>query len=283
MNAWIFFSITTFIVILGIGITFLIIWLTKSSGKANAKKELAINGLKISLANPTTVTSTWDSVGNSGDEVTMYADTKNIDLDADGKPEATKNPNVLTAGPVAGSVKTLSISTLKVNQKYYVQVVVTNPKISGFNSEMKEVYTGIPIPPGDFSIHEFDSQGSISLASDNMTVTYEKNEKSGSDIWTYNSNNFTISGAELGGNTAPVLYNNNGILAATDPDDVTVAQSIQWTYTDDNRWCLKNSPEVCMHLGTPNVKSSPIQVTSGSKSQWQNISTLLSTDSPFSM
>ena len=150
MNGWAIFGVIAFLIILALAIVFLILWLTKG-GKANSKKELAINGLNVLLSSgvnipvaplptpipmppmqmsdvssntfmtlnpislPTTpfgVTATWQSVGNNKDKVTMYADTKPIDLDADGKPEPSKNPKVRTSGPVDGNVRTASIPNL---------------------------------------------------------------------------------------------------------------------------------------------------------------------------
>ena len=307
MNGWAVFGIIVFLIILALAVVFLILWLTKG-GKANSKKELAINGLNVTLTSipvaplptpmpmppmndvvpvasntfmslnpvspPTTsptpfgVTATWTSVGNSKDKVTMYADTKPIDLDADGKPEAAKNPKVLIGGPVDGSARTVSIPNLAARTVYYIQVVVTNGDIPGYNSELRKVYTG-GVPQGNFVITEFDAKGAIEY--DGKDVKYASTRHKGfDDVWTYDAAKFTLTRISVGSEPSAILYNNNGVLAAAPPSSTISSASSEWVYNNDNKWCLKSNPSLCMNIEVPFTTSTPVVVTSAGKSQWIN-------------
>lgn len=308
MNGWAIFGVIVFLIILALAIVFLILWLTKG-GKANSKKELAINGLNVTLTTssgipvaplptpmplmqpmndvvpvssntfmsvspPTTattpfgVTATWTSVGNNKDKVTMYADTKPIDLDADGKPEPAKNPKVLVGGPVDGTARTVSIANLVARHVYYIQVVVTNPDIPGFNAELRKVYTG-GVPPGEFVITEFDAKGAIEY--DGTDVKYVSAPHKGfDDVWTYDTTKFTLTGISVGGEDPAILYNNNGTLAAAPPSSSISAAASEWVYTNENKWCLKSDPSQCMNIEVPFTTSTPVQIVSNAKSQWIN-------------
>jgi len=282
MNAstWILGIIIIVLIILAV--IFLILWLA-NNGKVNTQNsQLSINDLKFSLKDTSTVEATWSSVGNPGNEVILYADTFPINFNASGQPE--DNVNIKTSSKVNGSTKVISLSGLTPNTKYYLAVNVTNPKFTGFNSNPGLIYTG-EIPASSFIIQEINTPGAISLdVNNNTTITYEKtiNKTEVNDIWLYNPKNFTLSTRGVGSNSnkIPTLYNNNGILASQDLSVLEKESNFnsiaQWEYDRSNRWCLKNSPNVCMHLDVPAANSSSIKLIENSKTQWINLP--LSTD-----
>lgn len=264
MNGWTIFGIIVILILLGLAITFLVLWLMKKNNNANSKTELSITGLKVFLSDPTTVTATWNSTGNSGNQVTIYADTQRINFDAEGNVEKA-TVNLVKGGPVSSGTKTVAAANLGPGAVYYVDVVVTNPNIKAFNPNPFTIFTG-PVPTTEFRISELQTPGGIELSSDNTTVTYVTNlaNKNNDDLWTYDSTALTLKGNGISQN--PILYNNNGTLAATNSSSVSAANS-QWIYTNDNKWCLKATPDLCFSI----TGSSPtISVIANSSSQWSN-------------
>ena len=80
MNGGMVFLIILIIIVIIAAVVFLILWLTKSATNANNVRELTINNLRVALSSPSTVTATWDSVGNADDMVTMYASSTPINF-----------------------------------------------------------------------------------------------------------------------------------------------------------------------------------------------------------
>jgi len=275
MNAAAIFAIIIIILLLAASITFLILWLNKRNQKNTQKKDLAIEGVQFQ-GGETSVTSTWTSVGNSNDQVTLYADTIPINLDANGKPEPDKNPKVLKSNTVSGNAKTLTLNNLAKETKYYVDLVVTNTNFSGFNPNPGTIVTGSGIPDGNFLIQEIHTPGGISLdIKDPTKVTYEQgaNKSDTNDLWSYDKEKFTISTTNVGARSTaprPTLYNNNGILAAK-PAETTPSANSQWTF-NNHKWCIKGT-DVCMDLERPIEKSGQqIKLVSGATTQWLNVS-----------
>lgn len=281
MNGWAIFLGILVLILLILAIVFLVLWLTKRNKNETAKKDLAITGTKFTLTTPTTLTATWDTVGISADQVIMYADTKSINLDANGEPEPDKNPNILKSNQVAGTAKTVSISNLKLDNKYYIALVVTNKNLPGSaNVETSQITThSTPIPEGEFIISETDVKGSIKLEPDKKTVVYVSttSSKDLSDLWKYDKTKFTLtSAASTGSSSSTILTVESGKLAAITVDnnrqtDPRIANT-EWIYDNQNRWCLKNSPEMCMELEKPKTGVDTISVVANSTSKWTNTS-----------
>jgi len=275
MNAAAIFGIIIIVLLLAASITFLILWLNKRNQKNTAKKDLAISDV-VFIPGETSATATWTSVGNSKDQVVLYADTIPINLDANGKPEIDKNPKVKTSNTVSGNAKTVAINNLEKETKYYLELVVTNPDVTGFNPNTGTIVTGSGIPAGNFIIQEIHTPGGISLdVNDSTKVTYEQgaNKADTNDLWTYDAVKMTLLGKNVGASSRaprPMLYNNNGVLAAK-PEQTTPPSDSQWAY-QNHKWCLKGT-ELCMDLETPIAKSGQqIKVITGSKTQWVNSS-----------
>jgi hypothetical protein len=277
-STW-FLGIIIFILVI-LAIVFLILWLVNRSKVHAQNSQLSIKDLQFCLENTTTVNATWSGTGNPGNQVTLYADTKTINFNASGKPE--DNANIKTSETVSASSKKVSLSGLTPNTKYFLAVTIINPKLTGFNSEPGQIYTGL-IPEGSFVIQEINTPGAISLDVNNdTTVTYDKsvNKSEVNDIWTYDPKNFTIStrGVGANSNTVPTLFNNNGVLAAEDLSTLEKNSNFnsiaQWEYDKCNRWCLKSNPNLCMHLERPVEASSSIKLVENSKIQWINLELL---------
>ena len=260
------FLIGAIVVVAIIAIVFLILWLTRGSG-TNAPS--GITNVRYTLTNPTTVVATWDTTRNTNETVTLLADTTQINLDASGRP--TGNPRVLVAGPVPSSTRTLTLSTLAPNTTYFVKLVVSNGTSSAIINT-NTIYTG-SIPSTNFVISELHTTGGITLGPNNSVIYTKSPNKTTADLWRYDTTNFTLTAANLvGGMTSAVsLYNNNGTLAASSGSTLT-AENSQWTYDTDGqaRWCLRSSPNTCMHLATPITDSEVITVSTGSTTQWKN-------------
>jgi flagellar basal body-associated protein FliL len=279
MNEANVFLIIVIILLLIAAIVFLILWLAKAGTQKNQKNELSISGVKFNFT-ASSIIATWDSVGNASDIVTLYADTKPIILNAEGKPETT---TIVSSGPVSGTSKTATINTgLTPNTKYYVDLVVTNPNFVGFNPNPDIVFTGESIPTTNFIIQEINTIGAITLnTTDQTKVFYQTgvNKTDISDIWTYDTTNFTISTRSLGASSTaprPTLYNNNGVLAAKDATSATTDATSQWIYNvnGNNRWCIKGTI-TCMNLSSPIVNNSPITLVENSPTKFINIPTNL--------
>ena len=277
MSAGIVFGVIILILLLAAAVTFLILWLNSRNKKNTEVKDLEITGVKFQVNNETSVTATWESVGNSKDQVILYADTIPINLDASGKPEPAKNPKVLSSPKVSGNAKTVTLTGLNKNTKYYLDLVVTNSDFTGFNPVSETIHTNGNIPDGSFIIKELHTPGGISLDVNDITkVTYDQkaNKTDVNDLWSYDTKNFTISTRNLGTvSTAnrPTLYNNNGVLAAK-PSQPTPSPDSQWEYNTkgDNKWCIKGT-EVCMDLVQPVAESGQeIKLVSGSNTKWVN-------------
>ena len=118
MSAGIFIGVVIIFLVLVAAVIFLILWLSERNKTTTPSKELDIVGTKFTLDKLTTLIAIWESVGNSTDVISLYADTKVIDLDASGKPTG----NVLSSGPVPSSSKTISISNLSPNTSYFVKL-----------------------------------------------------------------------------------------------------------------------------------------------------------------
>ncbi|MEM0502617.1 MAG: hypothetical protein QXE07_03730, partial [Thermoplasmata archaeon] len=231
---WVLFGIA-----LIIAVVFLILWLTKKT-EPPAGSELFIRGLTFAVQGSTLV-ATWTSTTSPTDQVTMYTDTKQVDLNTTGMPTST---TVLRSNTVNGSVGRLEIPGLITNTTYFATVVVTDG--TKYIHENKTINTsGIPV--GNFTIQEIHSTGGITLNATNGTVTYETTpKKSVDDLWTYDGNTFKLRPSMLVGGMpgSMILYNNNGTLAAGSEgtQNVTAANS-EWTYnTTENSWCLRATP-----------------------------------------
>ncbi len=141
MSAGVVFGVIILLLLLAASITFLILWLNNRNKKNTQVKDLSINGVKFNVDSPTSVTATWESVGNLKDEIILYGDTIPINFDASGKPELDKNPKVLQSHKVSGNTKTVTLSGLNKNTKYYLDLVVTNPDFVGFNPVTDVIHT----------------------------------------------------------------------------------------------------------------------------------------------
>lgn len=270
------FLVILILILLAVAITFLVLWLIKKEKKENNPDDLAINNLVVRLTDASTVTATWSNTGSNNNQVTMFADTEKINIDPSGKPSQASN-NLLIGGPVNENVRTLSIANLKPNTKYFIEVVVTGDGRS--NSNPATVYTG-SVPAGEFAIEELNASGGIELGGDSTTVTYQTRllNKNLDDLWIYNPQNFRLTSRRTGGTTGSVLYNNNGTLAAiASNSNVLTDANSQWVYSPNgqNKWCLRNSTNVCFKVNDLSADNSPVQVVSGGDSQWKNKATPL--------
>lgn len=291
MNGWGYVAIFLIVILLVAAVIFLILWLTKKPATTNINKELAISGVRFNLlpSNVTTtmdssnmsavgtstrtVQATWESVGNSGDQVTLYADTKQINLNPNGIPEDPTSALLYSSPPVPGTSRSVRVSGLQPNTLYYLMLVVTNPSVSGSNPVPGRVYTSDAIPPGQFIISDLDINGSIIVNSDN-TVTYSDQVKGVNDIFTYDNNRGTLNVRGVGNqsNSDIVLYNNNGTLAAASYASINDKSSATWMY-QNNQWCLKPSTSIttsagCMDL---NPQTNVISVRPSANAKWQNL------------
>jgi hypothetical protein len=274
MNGTNIFLIVVIVLLLVAAITFLILWLIKGGTQKDQKKQLAITGLKFNYTT-SSVIATWDAVGNPSDVVTLYADTNPINFNAEGKPESG---TILASPPVSGTVKTVTLTGLKPNTRYYVDLVVTNPNFVGFNPNPDVIFTSETIPTTNFIIQEINTIGAIALNTKDQTKVYYQvgvNKSDINDIWTYNPTDFTISTRGLGASStapSPTLYNNNGVLAAKDATSAKADPNAQWTYNvnGNNRWCIKGTT-TCMNLTSPVSNLSPIAVTENSTTKFVNI------------
>jgi hypothetical protein len=274
MNGANIFLIIVIVLLLVAAITFLILWLIKGGTQKDQKKQLAITGLKFNYTT-SSVVATWDAVGNPSDVVTLYADTNPINFNAEGKPESG---TVLASSPVSGTAKTVTLTGLKPNTRYYVDLVVTNPNFVGFNPNPDVIFTSETIPTTNFIIQEINTIGAIALNTKDQTKVYYQvgvNKSDINDIWTYNPTDFTISTRGLGASStapSPTLYNNNGVLAAKDATSAKADPNAQWTYNvnGNNRWCIKGTT-TCMNLASPVSNLSPIAVTENSTTKFVNI------------
>lgn len=274
-GTWFLGIIIILLVILAI--VFLILWLV-NRGKINPQNsQLSIKNLVFSLVNLTTVQAKWSETGNSGNQITLYADTIPINFNASGK--AVNNPKIKMSQTVTSGTKTVSLSNLTPNTKYFLAVTVTNPKFTGFNSEPGQIYTG-EVPIGSFIIQDINAPGAISLdINNNTTVLYDKNvnKTEVNDIWMYNPANFTISTRGVGANsgTVPTLFNDNGVLSSQDLSTLNKNENFksiaEWIYDKSNRWCLRSNPKFCMYLETPVAPSSSIKIVENSQTQWINL------------
>jgi hypothetical protein len=146
-------------ILLAAGLILLIWWITRGSKTNTDASQLSITGLNVTTQknsnNTNTLIATWTGSGNNGNNVILYADTVPINLNANGIPS---NPNVLKSNLVSVNTRTVSISTLTSNTKYYYDLIVTNPNISGFNPEPGVIYTG-SIPSSSFIIQQISTPG----------------------------------------------------------------------------------------------------------------------------
>lgn len=259
--AWVLFGIA-----LILAVVFLILWLTKKT-ETPPGSELFIRGLTFALQG-TTLVSTWTSTTSPTNQVTMYADTKQVDLSSTGTPTST---TVLRSSTVNGSVGRLEIPGLLANTTYFATVVVTDG--TKYIHENKTINTsGVPV--GNFIIQEIHSTGGITLNSTNGTVVYETTpNKSVNDLWTYDGTTSKLRPSMLVGGIpgSMVLYNNNGTLAAgSEGTQAVTAANSEWTYnTTENAWCLKATPTLCMNVATPINVSSPVTIGTA-RTKWVN-------------
>lgn len=273
MNAGVIILVIVGIILLAAAIIFLVLWLNNRNKQSNVKKELAISNVQFSFT-ATSITATWDNVGNAKDMVTLYADTSPINIGTDGKPSTA----VAHSQSASGTARTVTINGLTANTKYYVALVVTQNGVTGFNSVTDIIFTGETIPSSNFIIQEINTPGAIALNSSNPTiVTYQTgiNKTDITDIWTYDTTNFTISTRSTGVNSTaprPTLYNNNGVLAAQPANNLAGNADAQWTYNvnGNNRWCLRGTTN-CMTLTSPISNGAQITITSNPTTKWINI------------
>tara|TARA_R110002153_G_scaffold101574_1_gene237793 strand:+ start:851 stop:1693 length:843 start_codon:yes stop_codon:yes gene_type:complete len=274
MGAGIIAGIVIIVLLLGLAVTFLILWLYNRN-KKQASKDLSIAGLKFSTTN-TSITGTWLVTGDVNNVITMYVDTMPINLDTTGKVEMDKNPKVQSATAL-GSVKTVTVNNLTDKTKYFVELVVSNPADKGFNPNKATLITGNVIPTGSFILQEIHTPGGISLdLNDKTKVVYSNtaNKTDTNDLWSYDTANFTISTKNLGASSTaprPTLYNNNGILAAK-PATPTPSADSQWTYNEkgNNLWCIKGQ-NLCLDLVRPVGSNQEIKIIADSKTEWINL------------
>lgn len=277
MNGGTIFLIVFVLVLLGLAVTFLVLWLiNRNKQKENNPNDLVLTGLDVRLTAPDTVTATWTNTGSSGNQVTLYADTQRIELDSAGKPvQASKN--LITGGPVSEATRTVSANGLLPNVIYYIDVVVTGD--NRHKAAPAIVWTGT-VPSEEFVIQELNTGGGIQLNSDNVTVSYQKTlaNKNNNDLWSYNPTTFKLTGNGTGGNTNPVLYNNSGTLAASSDSNILTSANSNWVYNPNGRnaWCLQASPDLCLQVPDLSAETSPVQVASGTPSKWLNKPLLLS-------
>jgi len=272
MSTAVIFGVIIIILLLAAAITFLLLWLNNKNNKNTEKKDLAIEGVKFTLQTDTSVTATWTNIGSSDDIVTLYASPDPINMGADGKPEGT---NVSISNSVNGNAKSVTLSNLKKDTKYYLDLVVTNTKFTGMNPTPGIIFTSITVPTTSFLIEEIHTKGGISLdLKDTTKVTYDvgANKTDTNDLWSYDTTKFTISTRSLGVNSnapSPTLYNNNGILAAK-PAEANPSANSQWEYKN-NRWCIKGT-EMCMDITKPVTTGGEIKIVSNGSTQWINLS-----------
>lgn len=271
MDGWSLFITILIIVLIALVITFFLLWI----GKGTSNRALTISGVNFSLPSSDKITATWASVGSSSDVVTLYASTSPINFSSGGFPEPGQN--VFLTPTVSGSAKTLTVGGLTPNTKYYVDLVVTNPNVVGFNPTPDIIYTGADVPSTSFIITEINTRGGISVdVNDNTTVTYDTVINKGlNDIWTYDPQAFTLTTQGIGrfSGTTPALYNNNGVLAAADLKSLQSSNMLSmahWVYVNNN-WCLKSDPTKCMTLPLPAQNGASIAVTQHSTSKWINV------------
>jgi hypothetical protein len=271
MNAAVIFGVILIVLLIAASITFLILWLNKRNEKKTANKDLAIADVNF-IPGETSITATWTVVGNEKDEVILYADTKPIKLNANGEPVSE---NVKSSNKVSGNSKIVTITNLERETKYYLELVVKNPNVTGFNPNTGTVVTGSNvIPQGNFIIQEIHTPGGISLdVNDSTKVTYEQgaNKADTNDLWTYDPEKMTLTTRNVGATSTalrPTLYNNNGILAAK-PEQTNPTSDSQWTF-ENHKWCIKGT-DTCMFLESPIAKSGQeIKLTTSSNTQWVN-------------
>lgn len=276
MSAGIVFGVIILLLILAAAVTFLILWLNSRNKKNTEVKDLNITGTKFTLNNQVAVTAAWESIGNSKDQVVLYADTTPINFNSDGTPDTSKSPKVLSSNKVSGNAKTVTLTGLNTNTKYYLDLVVTNPDFTGFNPVSETIHTNGNVPETSFIIQELHTNGGISLdVNDSSKVTYDTkaNKTDVNDLWSYDKVRFTISSRNLGiTSTAnrPTLYNNNGVLAAKNAQ-ATPSSDSQWEYNTkgDNKWCIKGT-DVCMDLEQPVKDGQEIKLVSGANTKWTN-------------
>lgn len=277
MNGWSIFTVILVVILIALVILFLILWLNAKGSKSNGVRDLGITDVVFSLPDANSINATWGAVGNIGDVVTLYASTSPINFNSNGVPEPGQN--ISASNSVPGGARTVTVTGLNKNTKYYVDLVVTNPNITGFNPTPDIIYTGVEVPASPFVITEINTRGGISLnTSDNTTVTYDTVvNKNLNDIWSYDPSDMTISTQGVGkfSRTQPALYNNNGVLSAADlstlKSNPNFANIGQWVYSSSNNWCLKNNPSFCMNLTLPVTTNSPVTVISNSNSKWINV------------
>lgn len=292
MSAGVIISVVLILLLLAAGIVFLVLFLRERNKKTTSTPDTSIQGQKFNLVNSTTIEATWDSVGDSNDDVTLYASTKTINVDSNGQALGSE---VLSSGPVKGNtVKSLKISSLKPNTRYYVALVVFNQNPNIINDV---VFTNVVLD-GEFAIHQTDDSGGyIGLEEQDQTTVKlfldTVHKTSIKDIWEYDAGQFgdtatfTLFSKSVSDTPEVVLYNDGGKLVAKNLDDPSLTQAditanAQWVFQTEgvkdkanttSQWCLKNSDKrVCLSVtGTP-TETVPvdISVVENSTTQWKN-------------
>ena len=273
---WIFYFFLFIIILALVGILIWLLVRNRSNNNNNVNADLNITGVNFNLVNNNTITATWTSVGNSSDVVTLYADTSQINLNASGKPEGSST--FLMSGPTAGNNRTITLTGLTGSTTYYLDLVVTNPNISGFNPTPDIVFTSGVAPTGSFVMQQISNPGGVTLNSNLTSVSYSlgSSKSSINDVWSYDSSSMNLStvGTGINSGTTSCLYNNGGILAAQNCNSVKGNANAQWTYNvrGNNRWCL-NGTQTCMSLALPITNNEQIMLVDNSTTKFINIPT----------
>lgn len=273
MWTWILIIIAIVVIIVGV---VLIIWWATSGGSDDNNTDtgtLAIVGSEFVTNSSTTITSTWTRVGDVGDVVTMFVNPSGQEMKFD------KNGSALgsyfTSGPIVSPGTTATVVNLKSNVTYDAILIVTNPKVSGFNGShhASGIVPSSPIVPGTkFTISSSAQGGQISYTPSSSTVvptppplvSYKLNTSNPNNSLFYRDPNGYIcatSQSELltttseCADTSFVLYSqellgstgntNLAMIRKSDLSDITTAQ---WKYNTGNEWCINSdsSTQRCM-------------------------------------
>ena len=282
MSAGVIVAVILILLLIAAGVVFLVLWLReRDKNKNNKTPNVIINNPKFTLsANGTTVTASWDSVGQADDQVTLYASKKQIQIGTNGKPIDGSGVLSSNTNTTPNTTKSVSISGLEANQTYNLQLVNFNTNV--FTNINYVIYTNTVLQ-GEFHIVDTSGGNVITLGTDNTTITMETIAKGHSrDIWEYDQGQFggaaTFTLFNKANNVEPeiVLFNDSGKLVAKELSTLSQTQinnQAQWVYSVDkkaNQWCLRNDTTTCFEVSSTTPTQVEVVKDSKSPTSWAN-------------
>lgn len=239
---------------------------------------LYVRGVDIFISGTDEIEATWTESGSDDNEMVLYASTGPLAFDRSGKP-VPNNTEIYQSPSTDASVKKTTVKGLKIEETYNVALVVTNPRINGFNEVKGDplfITSLQPLISVKIYISDIKDPGRIYAPT---TVPgpagYETRGSTAglNTLFLYDTNGVLCNVPEdstdtVCSNNSVVLSNSSGVLEVN-TKSATTRENNTWNYdASKNTWCLKSDSTKCI----TNLNGS-LLVGIGEPTHWQNTET----------